>query len=243
VVFGDALESVVYVSGCAGGANPALVGIETGTLQNKVQFFTPAATAVTQPQIGEVFSGGCVADVDGVEHQGVVVSGLAGDAGLVLITGAGQIAVAGAKLTGSGFVVAQSAGGTEARFAGTRVQASGTVVFEAVLAPDGSSFKLVERSEVDAAAPPTKIVSGELDQDGNTDLMWDMALGVRRRLFQVALAKQVSGQSLSAITSGPATPTAAPVETDFTVGDLDGQSPDEMVLFTQSTVTIYSADP
>lgn len=237
--FGDALASVVYVPLCKANATTALVGVQTGTLVSSVQFFTPSGSSVVARQLGEVFAGGCVADVDQQDHQAAVVSGLGGDAALVLLTGSGPLAIAGARLTGSGFVVAETPGGTESRFAGTRLQASGTVVFEAVLAPAGSSFTLVERSEVDAAAPPTKILSGKLDQDGNTDLMWDMAVGVRRRIFQVALAKQVGGAALSAITSGPATPTAAPVETDFVVGDLDGQAPDEMILFTQSTVTIY----
>jgi len=239
--FGDVLQNVVYVPRCDGITNPALVGVQTGTLVSNIQFFTPAGMAVTTRQIGEVFSGGCIADVDGHEHQAVVVAGLIGDAGLVLINGGSQTAIAGAKLTGSGFVEAENQGKIEKRFAGTRVQASGTVVFEAVLAPDGSSFKLVERSEVEAAAPPTKIVSGQLDQDGDTDLMWDMAVGARRRIFQVSLAKQVRGAALTAITSGPVTANAV-VETDFLVGDLDGQHTDEMVLFTQSTVTIYSPE-
>jgi len=241
MAFGDVLQNAVYVPRCDGTTNPALIGIQTGTLISNIQFFTPAGVPVTERQPGEVFSGGCVADVDGHDHQAVVVAGLLGDAGLVLINGSSRTAIAGAKLTGSGFVEAEDQGGIEKRFAGTRVQASGTVVFEAVLAPDAGSFKLVERSEVEAAAPPTKIVSGQLDQDGDTDLMWDMAVGARRRIFQVALAKQVGGAGLTAITSGPVTSNAA-VETDFLVGDFIGRHVDEMVVFTQSTVTIYSPD-
>jgi len=244
VAFGDGLASLVYAPRCKDNATTALVGVGTSGLVSKVQFFTPAGTSVSTAQAGEVFSGGCVADVDGHEHQAVVVSGLAGDASLVLISGngTGQTAIAGAKLTGSGFVLAEDRGAVEKRFAGTRLQASGTVVFEAVLAPEASSFKLVERSEVDAAAPPTKILSGKLDRDGDTDLMWDMQVGLRRRLFQVALAKQVSGVPLSAMTSGPVAASAL-LDTDFLVGDFDGQGVDEMVVFTQGAATIYSADP
>jgi hypothetical protein len=243
VAFGDGLESVVYAPRCKDNSTTALVGVGTSGLPSKVQFFTPAGTSISTPQAGEVFSGGCVADVDGHEHQAVVVAGLAGDAGLVLVSGngSGQTAIAGAKLTGSGFVVAEDRGAIEKRFAGTRLQASGTVVFEAVLAPEASTFKLVERSEVDAAAPPTKIISGKLDQDGDTDLMWDMPVGLRRRLFQVSLAKQVSGVPLSAMTSGPVAASAL-LDSDFLVGDLDGQGVDEMVVFTQGAATIYSAD-
>jgi hypothetical protein len=74
--------------------------------------------------------------------------------------------------------------------------------------------------------------------------MWDMVAGARHRLFQVSLARQVSGAPLTAITSGPLAPnaTTATPATDFLVGDLDGKAPDEIVLVTASTVTIYSAD-
>lgn len=71
--------------------------------------------------------------------------------------------------------------------------------------------------------------------------MWDMPVGLRRRLFQVSLAKQVSGVPLSAMTSGPVAASAL-LDSDFLVGDLDGQGVDEMVVFTQGAVTIYSAD-
>jgi hypothetical protein len=78
--------------------------------------------------------------------------------------------------------------------------------------------------------------------------MWDMGISARRRVFQVSLAKQVGGDPLTAMTSGPgALSTATATPTDFVVGDLDGtgsdgNGSDEMVLFTQSAVTIYSPD-
>jgi hypothetical protein len=71
--------------------------------------------------------------------------------------------------------------------------------------------------------------------------MWDLATGLRRRVYQVSLAKQVSGVPLTAMTSG-ATPTAAAVASDFVIGNLDGGRADEMIVFTQSAVTIYSPD-
>jgi hypothetical protein len=248
MAFGDALQNVVYVPKCHENSGPPLVGIETGAavaLLDKVAFFTVIGGSVTTPVDGSVFSGGCVCDVDQKEHQAVVVTGMAGDAALVLVSAAGQMqAIPGTRLTGSGFVAVETKGVVEKRFAGTRLQASGTVVFEAVLAPEGTSFKLVERTEIDAAAPPTKIVGGKLDQDGDTDLMWDMSAGARRRLFQVSLAETVSGEPLTAITSGPAGPTGstATAALDFVVGNLEGHQTDQLVLFTASTVTIYAAD-
>jgi hypothetical protein len=149
----------------------------------------------------------------------------------------------GPKFTGSGFVTIESQGVIEKRFAGTRLQATGTVVFEAVLAPQGTSYMLVERTEVEAAAPPEKIIAGKLDLDSDTDLMWDMGIGTRRRVFQVSLAEHVGGAPLTAMTSGPGGVTATTATpTDFVVGDLNGKGADEMILFTQSAVTIYSPD-
>ncbi len=249
MAFGDALQNVVYVPQCHENSAMALVGIETGTaaaLLDKVAFYTVTGGGpVSTPADGGVVSGGCVCDVDKQEHQAVVVTGTNGDAALVLITAAGQMqAIPGTRLTGSGFVAVETLGMVEKRFAGTRLQASGTVVFEAVLASEGSSFKLVERTELEAAAPPEKIVGGKLDQDGDTDLMWDMVGGARRRLFQVSLAEQVNGAPLTAITNGPAGPSGAAIAApiDFLTGNLDGQRTDKLVLFTAGMVTIYAPD-
>jgi hypothetical protein len=252
MVFGAAVQSVIYIPKCKENSANALVGVETGPAiadaLDKTTFFTANGTQAIGPTDGELLSGGCVCDVDGNEHQAVVVAG-PGDtaAALVLVTAANQMQpIPGTRLAGSGFINVEDHGMTEKRFAGTRLQASGTVVFEAVLAPDAGSFKLVERTELDAAAPPSKIIGGKLDQDPDTDLMWDMNAGLRRaRAVQVSLARRehVSDEPLTAMTSGaPGTTSAATAAFDFLVGDLDGQLTDEMILFGASAVMIYSAD-
>lgn len=240
--FGAPLQNVVYVPKC-GSASVALVGVQAGTAQaSKRQLFTPAGIPVPgTAQDGEVMSGGCISDVDRTEHQAVVVAGATGDAVLTLISGAGGQPIGSARLTGVGFVTVETQGAVEKRFAGTRLQASGTVVFQSVLAPAGGSFKLVERSEVEAAAPPTKILAGKLDRDGDTDLLWDMNAGLRRRVYQVSLAKQVGGAPMTAITSG-INPTALATASDFLAADLNGHGTDEMLVFTQAEVTIYTPD-
>lgn len=251
ILFGSPLQNLVYIPRCRDFSAGALVAVQTRApvvdAPDRLAFFTPAGLEVRMSVDGEVLSGGCVGDVDKKEHQAVVVTA-GGDAvaGLVLINSATQMqTVPGTRLTGSGFIAVESGGMVEKRFAGTRLQASGTVVFEAVLAGDAGSFKLVERTELDAAGPPTKIVGGKLDQDPDTDLMWDINAGLRRRIFQVSLARRehISGLPLTAMTSGP--PGASTINTstaDFLVGDLDGQATDEMILFTAGGVTIYSAD-
>jgi hypothetical protein len=252
MAFGAAVQNVIYIPRCRENSAGPLVGVETGPALadalDKTTFFTVNGAQAIGPTDGEILSGGCVCDVDGNEHQAVVVAG-PGDtaAALVLVTAANQMQpIAGTRLAGSGFVSVDDHGMSEKRFAGTRLQASGTVVFEAVLAPDLGSFKLVERTELDAAAPPTKIVGGKLDQDADTDLMWDVNVGLRRaHIVQVSLAKRehVSDEPLTAMTNGePSATTANAAATDFLVGDLDGQLTDEMVVFNAGAVTIYSAD-
>jgi hypothetical protein len=241
------IQNVAYIAKCTGSSQPALLGVESGTALTPVtRYYVLPGTAVGTAIDGELFSGGCVSDVDGTQHQAVVASEGLGTPSLYLVQPQSGVhtAVTAVKLTGSGFLRITSNGVTEQRFVGTRFAAAGTVVFEAVLAPVGSgNYKLVERSELDAAAAPSKILSGQLDQDGDTDLMWDVPLG-RRRLFQVALAKLVGDAPLSAITAGPyntaATTSAQPP--DFFVADLNGGGLDDMILVSPTTVTIYAAD-
>ena len=258
VVFDSALQNVVYVPSCQANSMMPFVAVETGSaiqsgVLDKLAFYSVTGTLVTAPQSGEVFSGGCVYDVDKTEHQAFFGLGpnpnlvITDDPGLILTTaGPAQAPISPTKLTGSGFVAVESQGVLEKRFAGTRLQAAGTVVVESVLAAESAvasgngTFKLVERTEVDAAAPPGKIIGGKLDQDGDTDLMWDMAAGARRRLFQVSLAEQVSGEPLTAITGG--TMGSTTVSVDFVAGDLNGRHTDELVLFSSSAVMIFSAD-
>jgi hypothetical protein len=251
MAFGAAVQNVIYIPRCRENSANALVGIETGPALadalDKTTFFTASGTQVIGPTDGELLSGGCVCDVDGDEHQAVVVAGPGETAAaLVLVTAANQMQpIPGTRLAGSGFVNVVDHGMTEKRFAGSRLQASGTVVFEAVLAPDVGSFKLVERLELDAAAPPNKIIGGKLDQDSDTDLMWDVNVGLRRaRDVQVSLAKRehISDKPLTAMTSGAPGTTANAVASDFLVGDLDGQLTDEMIVFSAGAVMIYSGD-
>jgi hypothetical protein len=251
IAFGGPLQNIVYIPRCRDFSAGALVAVQTrGPIldtPDRLAFFTPAGTEVRMSVDGEVLAGGCVGDVDKKEHQAVVVTA-GGDAvaGLVLINSATQMqTVPGTRLTGSGFIAVETGGMIEKRFAGTRLQASGTVVFEAVLAPQDGSFKLVERVELDSAGPPTKIVGGKLDHDPDTDLMWDINAGLRRRIFQVSLAKRehISGLPLTAMTSGPPGATSVnAAAADFLVGALDDGFTDEMILFTAGAVTIFSAD-
>ena len=251
VTFNNSPQSVIYVAKCPGYAT-ALVGLNMGpaiavgnTNLDSYTFFTPSGTAVMSSPVPtppsttsyEALSGGCIDGVDGQTRQAVVTAA-DGDATVTVFgTDKTRNMITDTKLNGSGFIAVSSGGASEQRLAGTRLQATGTVVFEAVLSPTaGGGFRLVERTEVDAAAPPIKIMSGKLDQDANTDLIWDMTVGVHKHDFQVSLAKQVQGDPLTAITAGGLD---GNTPSDFTIGDFDGNGVDEIVLYTAAGVTIY----
>jgi hypothetical protein len=250
ITFDNNLQSVIYAARCPGSAT-ALVGVTTSppiavgtSVLETYTFFTPGGIVVSASTSGEALSGGCIDGVDGQTRQAVVTTTAAGDP-VLSVFGAdkSRVPVQDTKLNGSGFIAVSAGGASEQRFAGTRLQATGTVVFEAVLAPTTTadntpSFKIVERTELDAAAPPLRILSGKLDADADTDLIWDMAAGARKRDFQISLAKQLQGAPLTAITSGP--PASASTNAiDVAIGDFDGNGIDEIALFTAGNVTFY----
>ena len=243
-----AIQKIVYVPKCSAAQATALVAVASGLANaiSTVRVFTPdGGLDILVPNLANLTSGGCVSDVDGTLHQGVVatqVSGTTlGDPALFVLSGANMQsqAIAIKKNAGTGFIATE---GGEQRFVGTRLEAEGTVVFEAVLAKVGASFGLVERAELAAAAPPTSIISGKIDADGGFDLVWDIGVPLsQRKLFQMSLSKQVLGVPLTAITSGP-TMAGISDAVGFVVGDLNMRGVDEVLLFTANTATIYSPD-
>jgi hypothetical protein len=245
---GGALANLVYIPRCKANATTALVAVTSGVGPTSTAYYLPSGAAAGLAPTGEMYAGGCVADVDKQEHQAVVTVGPFGTppsptAALFVVQGGVLTAVTATKLTGSGFIATSNQGVAETRFAGTRVQASGVVVVQAVLALEGQSYRLVERSELAAAGAPTKILAGKLDQDADTDLIWDIAVG-RQRLFQMALAKQASGAPMTALTSGPNASLAgtAVIPADFFVADLNGHGTDELIVVTGTSATVYAPD-
>lgn len=231
VVFAGPIQRVAYIPKC-GAASAAVVAVGSAAA---VQLFTPAGTnAMTLAGFSALSSGGCVSDVDGKQHQAIVAVSGTGDPMLFLLENTAN-GIAIKKNAGTGFIATESG---EQRFVGTRLEAEGSVVFEAVLAGQN----LVERAERASAAVPTSIASGRIDADNGYDLLWDIEVPLTgRKIFQMTLAKQVLGVPLTAITSGP---NGAGVANGvgFLVGDLNGKGVDEVILFTAAGATIYSPD-
>jgi hypothetical protein len=231
---------MAYIPKC--GSGNALVAVWSGAAAgvSSVRLFNPAGQGNVPVALTNLASGGCVSDVDGGVHQAIVASAAAGDPAMFVLTGTQQSqAIAIKKNAGTGFIQIETG---EHRFVGTRLEAEGTVVFEAVLAQSGGAFTIVERAELAAAAPPGTVIGGRVDTDAATDLLWDISVPLtRRKLFQVSLAKQVLGAPLTAITSGPSS-TGLNDSVGFVVGDLNGKGADEVVLFTANGATIYSPD-
>lgn len=232
VAIAGTIQRVAYIAKCSGAAIVAI-----GTTAS-VQLFTPAGgSATTLAGFSELSSGGCVSDVVGTQHQAIVAVSGTGDPMLFVLNGFGapNAGIAIKKNAGTGFIATESG---EQRFVGTRLEAEGSVVFEAVL----SGANLVERAELASAAVPTSIASGRIDADAGYDLLWDIEVPLTgRKIFQMTLAKQVLGVPLTAITSGPGGAGVAN-GVGFIVGDLNGKGVDEVILYTAVGATIYSPD-
>ena len=244
--FTGPIQKLVYIPKCSSAQTTALVAVASGVAAGTVRFFTPDGGGnILAPSLANLSSGGCVSDIDGSLHQAVVATQLSGgnlgDPALFVLSGANMQsqAIAIKKNAGTGFIATESG---EQRFVGTRLEAEGTVVFEAVLAKVGATFALVERAELAAAAPPASIVSGKIDADAGYDLIWDIGVPLsQRKIFQISLSKQVLGVPLTAITSGP-TGTGINDAAGFVVGDLNAKGVDEVILFSANAATIYSPD-
>jgi hypothetical protein len=133
-----------------------------------------------------------------------------------------ELPLAGAP---SGFIDA-----AEPRMVATFLDATGVVLSHVVmteLQPDRD--RLVERDRYPAAALPDRIIVGQLDTDGEPDLLWT---STRRdsTTFEVAYARRIGDQPLEALSA------ALPVSSDsLLAGDLTGDGIDEIIMVGQSS--------
>jgi hypothetical protein len=118
---------------------------------------------------------------------------------------------------------------TEGRMVVSAVDATGVVLVQVVMAPDSpDKDRLVERLRYPSAAIPARIVAGQLDTDGDSDLFWNISAR-RGASFEVAYARQVGGVPLEALSPAVQVDVA-----DVLIGDLTGTGVDSLV-FTEST--------
>jgi hypothetical protein len=126
-------------------------------------------------------------------------------------------------LTGAGVAF------TEGRMVLTAIDATGVVLVQVVMAPDDTEKdRFVERLRYPSAAVPARIVAGQLDADGDSDLFWNITAR-RGSSFEVAYARQVGGVPLEALSPAVQVDVA-----DVLIGDLTGTGVDSLV-FTEST--------
>ncbi len=123
--------------------------------------------------------------------------------------------------------------GSESRMLATFVDATGVVIAELVMAPDTANKDLfVERSRSPAAGIPERLVTGQYDNDMQTDLFWNISAR-RGTTFEVAYARKVGTQRLEAISSvQPVTVTAVDS------GDLTGDGYDDIMIIGDLSATV-----
>ena len=234
------LKRVVYIPSCNTGEQ-AFVAVEGAT----VDFYLPNGTYIpSASSVTDILGGGCISIVNGGVLRAVAaVTTNNSDFALYPVSmgggSSGVTPIGSSKFSGAGFITMDG----EQQFAATRFDATGTVVVQDVLTGSAGNYDLLERREVEAASAPIRIAAGQLDNDTDPDLIWNMPNGLRN-LFQVSLAKTVDGAPLTAITSGGATLRMVDTtDTDFVVANLNGKGGDEVVLFSAGNVVIVSPDP
>jgi hypothetical protein len=149
-------------------------------------------------------SGGCVTELKGAPRQVVSLqqgTRLAGTfvplSTLIYYDCTASTCTTTPMLTGAaiGFTA-----GSEPRLIASSVDATGVVLVQLVFAGGTGQRQLVQRARIPAVSTPDKIVVGQFDSDGQTDLLWDVT---NRRgnatTLEVAYARQIDNQPLEAI--------------------------------------------
>ncbi|HEY5921652.1 MAG TPA: hypothetical protein VIV11_08270 [Kofleriaceae bacterium] len=116
--------------------------------------------------------------------------------------------------------------GSEPRLVATFVDATGVVVTELVMAPSDIPNRdlFVERSRTPSAGIPDRMVVGQYDDDGELDLMWNIA-AKRGTTFEIAYARKVGAQRLEALSR------AVPfVVSALDTADLTGDGADDVMI-------------
>lgn len=117
-------------------------------------------------------------------------------------------------------------GGTEPRIAGTTVDASGVVLIEAVIGPNGQT---IERTRMAAASVPDRMVAGQFDADTDPDLFFDIAVRNNVSNLELGYARKVGNDNLEALS-----PSAGFNVTDLLVGDFNADGHDDVVVVTET---------
>jgi hypothetical protein len=117
--------------------------------------------------------------------------------------------------------------GEEPRLTGMFFDASGVVMSSWVLLPTtAGEFLLVERERVPAAAIPRSVVSGRFDDDGVTDVFWDLQnVSQRTSNLQITYGRRIGEQRLSALSGAESLLADAVL-----AGDLTGDGMDDIIL-------------
>lgn len=133
---------------------------------------------------------------------------------------------------GIGFLRAGTATKPEMQMLGTSFDITGAELVGWVLRPtfDGTTFLLLDRRRIVAAAPPAQLLVGKLDNDTEPDLVWNMR-GTRASLLQVSYGHAIEdGSRLSALAQIPGN---VPIE-ELVLGDVTGDGFDDLVGVTPS---------
>ncbi|MFT3696636.1 MAG: VCBS repeat-containing protein [Kofleriaceae bacterium] len=121
-------------------------------------------------------------------------------------------------------------GGTEPRIVGTTVDASGVVLVEAVIGPQGGT---IERARMPAVGLPDRIVAGQFDADTDPDLFFDITTRASSSSFELGYARKIGTDNLEALS-----PAQDFTVEDLLVGDINGDGRDDIVVISDMSFYI-----
>lgn len=250
-------DDVLVAPSCAMGQSPLVLlhdptGVGSGTNKQHVlavDAVTGAVSAIALPVDLALNSAGCASELD-ANGQPTTTQVIALDAAALGVSSgaSGSVALSGCTSGGPNLLTCKSTSlptagaplgfttGMVPEMIVPDIDATGVVLSTAVLGSDG---RLLELSRQPAAGVPHLIVSGKFDNDGATDLAFDIQGQHGVNLFDLTYARLVDGQPLAAIAPLRSAATKVGlVMSDLFTADLDGNGTDDLVFVGHPT-----ADP
>jgi hypothetical protein len=122
------------------------------------------------------------------------------------------------------------AGGTQPYVIATAVDATGVVLTSLLM----SNNHWVELSRQPSASLPHKIVTGQLDDDGGVDKVWDMKTKLGG-LVEIAYSRMIGDTPLEGLSLALEQQEPPRIALDVLVGDVTGDGKDDIVVVAQAT--------
>ncbi|MBV8763050.1 MAG: hypothetical protein JO257_37535 [Deltaproteobacteria bacterium] len=246
------LDDVLFLPACGSSPAKVLVHDTTAAAATQVKWMDPAGGALTNfptaLRTGEALSklelesAGCASELDPAAGtyttQQVAVIDLTRPATGVPIASRAHFACGTGMCQSLDMPIAGGAagfsGGMQPYVIGTAIDATGVVLTSLLVVKDPSgSDHWVELARQPSASLPHRIASGQLDDDGSPDKVWDMKTKLGG-LVEIAYARLVGNEPLAGLSLQLEQQEPPLVALDLLVGDVTGDGRDDIIVVGQT---------